>query len=246
MLLSDENLIQHFLPSPYLNGHLLWVYLSLHWKYENQALALTKDAGSFQGLWQTDTFLGHTCLLANTNKTASLSSSSANILISSSLASFTRSLSLLSTTKIRPRNKQTRININLRESLFLLKVGENWFWFTFVFATWVLFLLQNHLAFSREQQLLQCCARTQRQAHEKGPAVTQVTNSQFMGLQSFQRRLCFEVRAELWCCQKKNKLLNSLWVRGTRKTGFCNPSHPPLNLQWLKRRTRAAHKHTLL
>lgn len=43
-----------------------------------------------------------TCLLANTNKTASLSSSSASILISSSLASLTRSLSLLSTTKMRP------------------------------------------------------------------------------------------------------------------------------------------------
>lgn len=77
-----------------------------------------KDIESFQGFWQTDTFLGHTCLLANTNKTASLSSSSANILISSSLASFTRSLSLLSTTKIRPRNMQTRININLKSRVW--------------------------------------------------------------------------------------------------------------------------------
>lgn len=42
------------------------------------------------------------CLLANTRRTASLSSSSASILISSSRASLTRSLSLLSTTKIRP------------------------------------------------------------------------------------------------------------------------------------------------
>lgn len=44
----------------------------------------------------------HTCLLAKINKTASLSSSSANILISSSRASPTRSRSLLSTTKIKP------------------------------------------------------------------------------------------------------------------------------------------------
>ena len=43
-----------------------------------------------------------TCLLANTNSTASRSSSSANIRISSSRASFTRSRSLLSTTKISP------------------------------------------------------------------------------------------------------------------------------------------------
>ena len=43
-----------------------------------------------------------TCLLANTRRTASRSSSSASILMSSSRASFTRSLSLLSTTKIRP------------------------------------------------------------------------------------------------------------------------------------------------
>ena len=43
-----------------------------------------------------------TCLLQNTNKTASLSSSSCNILCNSSLASFILSLSLLSTTNIKP------------------------------------------------------------------------------------------------------------------------------------------------
>lgn len=45
-----------------------------------------------------------TCLLANTKRTASRSSSSANILNSSSRASAHRSLSLLSTTKIKPKN----------------------------------------------------------------------------------------------------------------------------------------------
>ena len=44
----------------------------------------------------------HTCLFAKMSSTASLSSSSANILISSSLASPIRSLSLESTTKMRP------------------------------------------------------------------------------------------------------------------------------------------------
>ena len=50
-----------------------------------------------------------TCLLANTRSTASLSSSSPNILPSSSLASVTRSLSLLSTTNIKPINQQKEI-----------------------------------------------------------------------------------------------------------------------------------------
>lgn len=48
----------------------------------------------------------HTCLLANTNSTASLSSSSLSILANSSYASPALSLSLLSTTNIRPKNKQ--------------------------------------------------------------------------------------------------------------------------------------------
>lgn len=45
---------------------------------------------------------GKSCLFANINSTASLSSSSASMRISSSFASPIRSLSLLSTTKIRP------------------------------------------------------------------------------------------------------------------------------------------------
>lgn len=49
-----------------------------------------------------------TCLFAKTRRTASRSSSSANILVNSSLASLTRSLSLLSTTKIRPANRNIR------------------------------------------------------------------------------------------------------------------------------------------
>ena len=49
-----------------------------------------------------------TCLLANTSNTASLSSSSFNILISSSLASPTLSLSLLSTTKMSPAQEVER------------------------------------------------------------------------------------------------------------------------------------------
>lgn len=83
---------------------------------ENTNLSSLTDISHVFRVSYKDTLLGHTCLLANTNKTASLSSSSANILMSSSLASFTRSLSLLSTTKIRPRSKQ-RVGISTHRIL---------------------------------------------------------------------------------------------------------------------------------
>lgn len=59
-----------------------------------------------------------TCLLANINRTASLSSSSASIRMSSSRASPTLSRSLLSTTKMRPGNK--RHFITFSQNLFII------------------------------------------------------------------------------------------------------------------------------
>lgn len=70
-----------------------------------------------------------TCLLANISKTASRSSSSANIRINSSRASPIRSLSLLSTTKINPWSD----NLKKKYSMYLIvqvkvnfKTSENY------------------------------------------------------------------------------------------------------------------------
>lgn len=67
-----------------------------------------------------------TCLLAKTSNTASLSSSSFNILFNSSLASPTLSRSLLSTTKISPKanNKQLTIFVG-RETSDFIQVGKD-------------------------------------------------------------------------------------------------------------------------
>lgn len=65
----------------------------------------------------------HTCLLANISKTASLSSSSANIRINSSRASPIRSLSLLSTTKISPCkmcNRKEALSLELEHLIFVI------------------------------------------------------------------------------------------------------------------------------
>lgn len=74
---------------------------------------------------------GRSCLFAKINRTASLSSSSANMRISSSFASPIRSLSLLSTTKIRPWNKRQMLHSNLVQTAleYVIRKLKNIRWF---------------------------------------------------------------------------------------------------------------------
>lgn len=94
-----------------------WCFLTLNGLSEIPQLA--KTGHSWYTGWFRFVCSGFlTCLLAKTRRTASLSSSSANILISSSRASLTRSLSLLSTTKMSPKHSTSS-----EQNIHLLKNG---------------------------------------------------------------------------------------------------------------------------